>query len=232
VGEKRIAWSHRSLTQDKASSTGNGSQAPYQKAASLSSDYYALLGLKPSASVREIRQAYRELSKLYHPDTTTLPSAIATAKFQRLNEAYATLSSADQRLAYDQKAGYSRVVVSQPLPNLSQPQPKSNSSAYIDATDRPLSPGEIFALFILGVTFVGCLVLAIAIGFTKGENAFEPITEKVDPVIEAILPKLVEPTPQLSMPAPSVEPTPEALAPTPSVSPSPSPSIDPAEKLP
>jgi hypothetical protein len=176
------------VTQDKASTPGNGSQAPYQKTTSSASDYYAVLGLKPSASVRDIRQAYRELSKLYHPDTTTLPSAIATAKFQRLNEAYATLSSVDQRSAYDQKVGYSRVTVSRPLPNLSQPQPKSMSSAYIDANDRPLSPGELFALFILGITFVGCLVLAIAIGFTKGEKSFQPITEKVDPVIEAVIP--------------------------------------------
>jgi curved DNA-binding protein CbpA len=31
--------------------------------------YYALLGLHPSASAIEIRRAYRELSKKYHPDT-------------------------------------------------------------------------------------------------------------------------------------------------------------------
>jgi len=36
---------------------------------------------------------YRQLSKRYHPDTTALPPAIATAKFQQLNEAYATLNN-------------------------------------------------------------------------------------------------------------------------------------------
>ena len=40
---------------------------------------------------------------------------------------------------------------------------------YIDPTDRPLSAGEIFALFLLGVTFVGCLALVVVIGYTKGE---------------------------------------------------------------
>ncbi len=32
--------------------------------------YYSLLELHPSASVIDIRRAYRELSKRYHPDTT------------------------------------------------------------------------------------------------------------------------------------------------------------------
>ncbi|MFM9158147.1 MAG: J domain-containing protein, partial [Dolichospermum sp.] len=44
--------------------------------------YYSLLGLHPSASVIDIRRAYRELSKIYHPDTTELPANLATAKFQ------------------------------------------------------------------------------------------------------------------------------------------------------
>jgi hypothetical protein len=48
-----------------------------------------------------------------------------------------------------------------------------NSSAYLDPTDRPLSAGEIFALFILGLTFLGCLLLAIAIGLTRGESAVQ-----------------------------------------------------------
>nr|WP_202925159.1 J domain-containing protein [Myxacorys almedinensis] len=143
-----------------------------------------MLGLHPSASVRDIRQTYRELSKLYHPDTTALPSAIATEKFQRINEAYATLSNLERRTAYDQKIGYSRTIVSQPLPTLNKPQ--SSSSAYLDPTDRPLSAGELFALFILGLTFLACLVLAVTIGLTRGEEAFKPIIAH-DPVIQEVL---------------------------------------------
>ncbi len=139
--------------------------------------YYALLGLHPSASPIEIRRAYRELSKRYHPDTTDLPTDRATRKFQELNEAYATLSNPERRVMYDQKIGYSRFNVIQAPPNLntpvSQPRPKYSSSAYLDPTDRPLSAGEIFALFILGLTFLGCLLLAIAIGLTRGDLAFQ-----------------------------------------------------------
>lgn len=139
--------------------------------------YYGILGLHPSASALDIRRAYRELSKRYHPDTTDLPKETAKTKFQQLNEAYATLSSPERRILYDQTIRYSRVNVIQPPPGLNRPVVRSrvdhSSSAYLDPTDRPLSAGELFALFILGITFVGCLVLAIVIGLTRGDNAFQ-----------------------------------------------------------
>lgn len=144
----------------------------------LSSSYYTLLGLHPSASVIEIRRAYRELSKRYHPDTTELPPAIATAQFQKLNQAYATLSNPERRLAYDQKIGYSRISVIQAPPHFNDPashKPQTSSSAYLDPTDRPLSAGEIFALFMLVITFVACLLLAVAVGLTRDDIRFEPL---------------------------------------------------------
>jgi curved DNA-binding protein CbpA len=124
----------------------------------------------------EIRRAYRELSKCYHPDTTNLPSELAIAKFQRLNEAYGTLSNPERRSLYDLKIGYSRWnVIQTPTENESSASgyPISNS-AYLDPNDRPLSAGEIFALFILGLTFVGCLLLAIAIGLWRGDEIIPP----------------------------------------------------------
>ncbi|MBE9127089.1 MULTISPECIES: J domain-containing protein [unclassified Coleofasciculus] len=139
--------------------------------------YYGILGLHPSASPLEIRRAYRDFSKRYHPDTTDLPTDTATVKFQQLNEAYATLSNPERRVLYDQKIGYSRYSVIQPPPGfnhpVNQPRPKYSSSAYLDPTDRPLSAGELFALFVLGLTFVGCLLLAIVIGLTRGDSALQ-----------------------------------------------------------
>lgn len=133
-------------------------------------NYYSLLELHPSASGIDIRRAYRELSKRYHPDTTELPANIATAKFQQINEAYAILSNPERRLNYDLKIGYSRSGVIQAPANLNHPisQPYDwSKSAYLDASERPLSSGEIFVLFILGLTLVGCLLLAIVIGLTR-----------------------------------------------------------------
>lgn len=155
--------------------------------------HYDLLGLDPTASPQQIRRAYRDLSKLYHPDTTKLPPTVATEKFQQLNEAYATLSSPDRRLSYDQKIGYSRISVIQVPTDLNRPvsqQRTYSSSAYLDPNDRPLSAGEIFALFILGVTFVACLALVITVSIARGEVVFHP-QETTTPAEE----QAVEPVP-------------------------------------
>lgn len=150
--------------------------------------YYALLGIRPTASPQQIRRAYRDRSKLYHPDTTSLPAAIATEKFQCLNEAYATLSSPERRLAYDHTMGYSRIAVIQAPAYLNRPASERSryerSNAYLDPSDRPLSAGELFALFILGVTFVCCLMLVVAVGFSRGPEALlatPPPTGEVTP---------------------------------------------------
>ena len=133
--------------------------------------YYELLGLHPWVSPIEIRRAYRELSKRYHPDTTELPAAIATVKFQKINEAYATLSSPERRLSYDLSIGYSRFGVIQAPPDLNNTGKDYSydysKSAYLDPSDRPLSSGEIFALFLMGLSLLGCLLLAIFIGLTR-----------------------------------------------------------------
>jgi DnaJ domain len=163
------------VSQNQASTQSTRRKLPAQTR--LANSYYALLELHPSASAIEIRRSYRDLSKRYHPDTTDLPPAIATAKFQQLNEAYATLSNPERRLLYDSKIGYSRFNVIQVPQDLDRPsnseEERWSNSAYLDPSDRPLSPGEIFALFILGVTFIGCLLLVIAIGLTRGDAAFQ-----------------------------------------------------------
>ena len=163
------------MTQDRATAKSIGRKIPPQTR--LVNSHYAILGLHPSASVIDIRRAYRELSKLYHPDTTNLPPVVATVKFQQLNEAYATLSNPERRSLYDIQIGYSRFNVIQAPSDLEQSvsssQSKWSESAYLDPTDRPLSAGEIFALFILCLTFIGCLLLAIAIGLTRGDAAFQ-----------------------------------------------------------
>ena len=134
----------------------------------LVSTHYDLMGLHPSASNIAIRRTYRQLSKKYHPDTTELPPTVATAKFQRLNEAYAVLSSPEKRSLYDLKIGYSRLNVIQ-TPSWSEPESERYSrTAYLDPTDRPLSSGEIFVLVLLGLTFVGCLLLVMIVAYLRG----------------------------------------------------------------
>ena len=135
----------------------------------LANTYYNLLGLHPSASTIEIRRSYRQLSKKYHPDTTNLSPSVAKVKFQQLNEAYAILSNPERRSLYDLKIGYSRINVIQSPPEWEQSSAeKWSTTAYIDPTDRPLSSGEIFVLVLLGLTFVSCLLLVVAVAYLRG----------------------------------------------------------------
>lgn len=140
----------------------------------LGTNYYEILGINSRASVTEIRKAYRELSKRYHPDTTQLPKAIATVKFQQLNEAYATLTNPQKRLVYEQKQRYYNNQQERKKSNYNNSNYRNNY-AYLDPTDRPLSAGEIFALFVMGLTLIGCLLLAIAIGLTRPDVNLGPI---------------------------------------------------------
>jgi hypothetical protein len=155
------------VTQQQAQTNTRQRQRSAQT--KIANSYYALLGLHPSASVLEIRRSYRRLSKKYHPDTTDLPQEQARLKFQRLNEAYGTLSNPERRSLYDLKIGYSRFNVIQ-VPRDDDRHGKWKDSAYLDPTDRPLSSGEIFVLFVLCLTFIGCILLAIAIAIFRTNN--------------------------------------------------------------
>ncbi|MBQ4575930.1 MAG: molecular chaperone DnaJ [Clostridia bacterium] len=64
-------------------------------------DYYEVLGLAKGAGDDEIKKAYRQLAKKYHPDMNP-GDAEAEVKFKEINEAYAVLSDSEKRARYDQ----------------------------------------------------------------------------------------------------------------------------------
>ncbi|WP_422505623.1 DnaJ C-terminal domain-containing protein [Stenotrophomonas sp. GZD-301] len=63
-------------------------------------DYYATLGVEPTAGDAEIKTAYRRLARKYHPDVSK--EAGAEDKFKAVNEAYEALRDPQKRAAYDQ----------------------------------------------------------------------------------------------------------------------------------
>lgn len=67
-------------------------------------DYYAILGVVPTAEVIVIKAAYKALAQRYHPDRNPRLSE-AAAKMAEINEAYNILSDTVQRKTYDKARG-------------------------------------------------------------------------------------------------------------------------------
>lgn len=63
-------------------------------------DYYKVLGVEKTASVSEIKKAYRKLARKYHPDVNP-NNPDAEQKFKEINEAHEVLSDAENRKKYD-----------------------------------------------------------------------------------------------------------------------------------
>lgn len=67
--------------------------------ASSIKNYYQILGLPRNASAQDIKSAYYEKAKSYHPDAAKQSSN--SSKFQEISEAYEILSNQAKRRAYD-----------------------------------------------------------------------------------------------------------------------------------
>lgn len=62
-------------------------------------DHYAALDLRPSATLADIKKAFRQQAAIHHPDRNS--AADAAARFRLVQTAYEVLSDPDKRKAYD-----------------------------------------------------------------------------------------------------------------------------------
>ena len=66
-------------------------------------NYYKILGLETShVSIDEIRQAYRQSAKKYHPDLN-VGDSLAEERIKDINEAYRVLSTPASKRKYDRR---------------------------------------------------------------------------------------------------------------------------------
>lgn len=129
--------------------------------------FYDLLQMPPSASQQQLRQSFRRLSKCYHPDTTTLPAAVAARAFEQLQRAYGVLSDPQARQLYDERLRLSRT----PTPALGSAALPAGGGVPGQgpvSLRRALSGGEWFALLLLAVALVLSLVLGLGVAWARG----------------------------------------------------------------
>jgi hypothetical protein len=133
--------------------------------------HYQLLELPVSASDRDLRRAFRLLSKRYHPDTTSLPPDQAAEAFRRLQQAYAVLSDPPRRRDYDLRlavtASAAPFSAAAPAPT-AVPAQVAAAPRRLDRDRRALSGGEWFALLLLALALVFSLVLGVGLAWSRG----------------------------------------------------------------
>jgi len=66
-------------------------------------NYYEVLGVTPTASIEQIRAAYRDKVRIIHPDSAVVASPTASLQMAQVVRAWSTLSDPILRRAYDEE---------------------------------------------------------------------------------------------------------------------------------
>lgn len=101
--------------------------------------HYQLLGIPDTATVNEIKSAFRRLAKAYHPDRHP-GSRTHEEKFKRLSAAYDVLKDPGKRAAYDHSLHQPRVARSREAPRRAARAEVRRSAPYTAATAAVVVP--------------------------------------------------------------------------------------------
>lgn len=134
-------------------------------------DFYGALGLSPSASADEIRQAYRVLARQYHPDFNRDPAA--AEQFNLIREAYRVLSTPQLRAVYDQ-------ALRGPYANANAAAQRANATQVRPAA-RPGGPretsGPVRTVSTGGATTAAPVTPSILLSVIPGQRTLTPPRE-------------------------------------------------------
>lgn len=103
-------------------------------------DFYLVLNVPPIAATEEIRKAYRNLSKKYHPDVYTGDKSVAEDKMKELVESFNNLSDNTKRKTYDKQPQFQ-------VRKFSKTRPQPDKKVFTQRQEKP-KQGIIHRLFI------------------------------------------------------------------------------------
>lgn len=124
-------------------------------------DPYTILGVAPTATAEEIKEAWLSRLSLYHPDRHPENADWFTRQAARLNEAYHTLKDPARRHAYDERSR--RELFARQPSGLVAIRPDSSESASTPSQTLRLKRHRAMALIAVGLAAaVGLILTALS----------------------------------------------------------------------
>ncbi|MBZ0168765.1 membrane protein [Candidatus Methylomirabilis lanthanidiphila] len=147
-------------------------------------DPYTILGVAPTATSEEIKEAWLRRLTLYHPDRHPENGDWFTRQAARLNEAYHTLKEPERRHAYDERRR--RELLARQQSTHFAIQPVSSPPAPIPTQSSHLARGRVPALIAAALTVsTGLVLMALSARSPEGQQVY---LETVQPVAAVALP--------------------------------------------
>lgn len=131
------------------------------------SNYYIIMGLPQNASSGEIRERWKKLMLLYHPDRQGGDDSWVSERAKKVNEAYSILKDNEKRQAFDQKL-FEQAIARKPAarPDAAQRPPRHRSSSHKISKDpewdrkkKNIPKILVGAYIIAALTFLGYIYL-------------------------------------------------------------------------
>ncbi|MBQ8481274.1 MAG: J domain-containing protein [Alphaproteobacteria bacterium] len=156
-------------------------------------EYYKILGVEPSASMKDIKQAYHALAKKLHPDLNENDKK-SEEKLKKVNEAYAVLKDMAKRAEYDYFG--KQALEAEKMSRNEQSEYTDNSQPQNNAAETFETPSERGFWFYVYFTVNKIILLAIMFAYMwlfyintdKNEpyNVFKTLNNTADYLIEKI----------------------------------------------
>ncbi len=142
-------------------------------------NYYEILEVSVNASKEVIKNAYRALTKKYHPDSYAGDKEYAQNKMREINNAYETLIDDNKRLLYDYDNGF-KIDPNAPVENVDNDIEINNEYKGEENTNSSKSSNKnnkkmviIIAVIIIVVLFILAFLIGSSIAEDGTENEYE-----------------------------------------------------------